>query len=89
MSTDTIWKFRLIDVTNVVDMPASATVLTVAEQGGHITLWARVNPKHRSEPRTFHVVGTGCDVPDTAGAHIGTAFVDRLVFHVFDEAVSR
>lgn len=87
MSTETIWKFRLTDVTNVVNMPACATVLTVGEQDGHITLWARVNPKYTQQPRTFHVVGTGCDVPETAGAHIGTAFIGRFVFHVFAEAV--
>lgn len=85
--TDTVWKFPLLDTVNKVDLPPGAEVLHVAEQHGQITLWARLDPSAARVARTFHVVGTGGDVPDRADTFRGTAVAagGSLVFHVFEE----
>lgn len=84
-----IWKFTLHPLTNLVDMPDHARVLSVAFQGDDLRVWAVVVPSNMPRKRGFFVAGTGWPCDDRAvgavGAFVGTAFTsDGLVFHVFD-----
>lgn len=83
----TIWKFTL-EPNCTLDMPVGAEILTVQEQYGHPQMWALVDPYADTEEREFNSYGTGQDVPDSPGVHVGS-FQSRLngafyVFHVFE-----
>ena len=92
----TIWKFPLaIARTQRINMPEGAMSLHVAVQDTRepaangirhvktLTLWALVEGTAEVEERAFTVVGTGHPVPD--GGYIGSAMMDELVWHVFEE----
>jgi len=85
---ETIWKFDLREVRNRVMIPRGATFLNVAEQHGKIMVWARVDTAQPEEVRDIYLVGTGTEVPEDAGRHIGTALCAHgsLVFHAFERA---
>lgn len=67
-------------------MPRGALVLHVATQHGEPFLWALVDPTAPVETRGFIIYGTGHDVTEDAGKHLGSflIFSDSLVFHVFE-----
>lgn len=69
-----------------ITMPIGAEILSVQAQNGNLCLWAKVDPAAQSEVRTFHVSGTGHDLPNDAGKYVGTAQMlgGALVWHVFD-----
>jgi hypothetical protein len=83
----TIWKFELrITDEQTVEMPALATLLSVAVQGNSLCLWALVNPDLPKCDYTFAIYGTGHPVPGGAanpGLFIGTALMPLLAWHVF------
>lgn len=84
----TIWKFKLeIEDEQTVMMPMQAKVLSVAEQGGDLCLWAMVDPINRVEPRRVRIVGTGHEMFWSEGKFVGTVLTEggRLVWHVFVE----
>lgn len=84
-----IWKFTLtVPMRCPVLMPEDAQILTVGVQGSSIRMWALVDPKAVQNTRYFNVYGTGHPHPGT-GDYIGTAFIDELVFHVFEEKEPR
>lgn len=78
-----IFKYPLELGGNVIDMPKGAEALHVGFQGQDIFIWAKVDPNAKLEPREFIIAGTGHDLPEPLGAHIGTVFVGSFVWHVF------
>jgi hypothetical protein len=82
-----IWKFKLRPYADVM-MPIGAKPLSVHGQSDEICLWAEVNTEANHEARRFVIVGTGHQIPQDAGAFIGSALLDdgRYVFHVFERA---
>ena len=52
-----------------IEMPKAAKILTIQEQGGFPMLWAIVNPKKEKRKYTFHVFGTGFEMPDYDKKH--------------------
>lgn len=81
-----VWKFNLSSGWSV-DMPKGAKILSAAYQGADLCVWAMVDPeKTIKEKRRFAVFGTGheIDYEDQELIFIDTAFVDDLVFHVFE-----
>jgi hypothetical protein len=89
-----IWKFPLAppqagDVSHC-DMPAGAKVLTAREQGASVCVWAEVDPCASLERRSFHIIGTGKEVPENAGPYFGTAMLDEgvYVFHIYGKATT-
>jgi len=80
-----VWKFELHPYAPVT-MPVGAKPLHVGVQADAICLWALVDPNAMLEKRNFVIVGTGHDLPEHAGKHLGTALLSggSLVFHVFD-----
>ena len=88
----TIWKFP-IKTTDLqtVEMPGGAEILSVADQGGQLTLWAIVWPKVQAEHRQIEIIGAGNPVPNDNEMNreiqrefIGTAFQGPFVWHVFE-----
>ncbi|EHJ0757039.1 hypothetical protein J5L86_004162 [Salmonella enterica] len=64
-------------------LPESAQVLTVKGGEDHIYLWAVVPEGKENVKRSFMVVPTGEGVIDNS-IYIGTAYVGKMVFHVFE-----
>lgn len=84
--TRTVWKVRLEAVVQTVDLPATATTLTVATQHGAPCIWLEVDTSQPSERRTFVLVGTG-QIVGAAAVYLGTAhdaFGSGLVMHVYE-----
>lgn len=82
-----IWKYELaVTDEQTVEMPRGAKVLSVANQGGNLCLWAEVDPHERVTVRTFLVVGTGHKITLDADLRefIGTVLICPLVWHVFE-----
>lgn len=85
----TIWKYTLkAEVSNIIDMPLGAEVLSVETQGDDINIYALVDPmetaQQQIEVRTY---GTGHDI-DVDLSHykfLGTAklYNGSLMFHLF------
>jgi hypothetical protein len=83
----TIWKYTLgISDAQILALPKGATILSVAEQYGEVTLWALVDPDKELEHRLFYIFGTGHPVPNTPGTFLGTVQIRDLVWHVFTAA---
>jgi hypothetical protein len=83
----TIWKFPLgyADDVITIAMPEGAAVLHVAMQDGRPHLWARVDPAAPKVLRHFRWAGTGHNLTNDVGEHLGTwtQAGDQLVFHLF------
>lgn len=81
-----------IDVANTFTMllPLGAQILHVDAQNNLPCLWALVDPVNDDpanlERRTFHIVGTGHEVPEGV-AHVGTFLLygGDFVGHLFEE----
>lgn len=88
--SQTVWKYSLPCAgVNRLLLPTGAQVLHVASQNDDLCLWVQVDPERSVVWRTFHVVGTGHDLPsDAVLRFVGTAmlFAGSLVLHVFEEA---
>jgi len=81
----TIWKYE-IQPECEIEMPRGAEILTVQAQNDIPQLWGLVNPAAEKVKRSFHAYGTGHEVPDQPGRHIGTVQLEdgTLVFHIFE-----
>lgn len=87
-----VWKYatplRELDDVLVIDMPAGAVVLSVANQREHLAVYAEVCPGQRTTtPHRFRIAGTGHPIDMEPGQRfIGTVlFADGdLVFHVYE-----
>ena len=83
----TIWKYPIpIADEFTLEMPESATVLTVQIQYREPQLWALVDPKAPKVMRSFCIRGTGHEFNDEEGRYIGTyqQWDGRLVLHLFE-----
>ena len=81
-----IWKFPLeLREEQVVEMPLDSKILSVADQGGQIVIWAEVYTEHRTEQVFFHIFGTGAVIPPSRCQrhYIGTVQLNRLVWHIY------
>jgi hypothetical protein len=89
----TIWKYVLEMPNQLIDMPEGAVIMTAAEQGGNICIWAEVDPdSERMRERLFQTVGTGHDIQDDIGVerkYIGTAMLQggASVLHVYERNI--
>ncbi len=83
-----IWKFP-IEITDrqTVNMPKTATILSVQIQHGAVYMWALVDTEEPTVDRTFIVHGTGHPCICDASEYIGTFQVasGALVFHLFEK----
>ena len=91
-----IWKFPLdlhdcaVDGTLTITVPASADILSVADQPGiGICLWAMVDANAEKKPHRILIMGTGRTMPleyVELVRFVGTVvtFGGKLVWHVFD-----
>lgn len=84
-----IWKYELPrSGPAVIEMPARSEVLSVANQDGHLVLWALVYTAAPTVKRDFYVALTGGDEPldMRSGDFIGSVLLadGRFVVHVFE-----
>lgn len=80
-----VWKFTLaIEDEQHVPMPQDSQLLHVADQYGHLALWALVEPYEPSVKRRILIRGTGHAI--YGHPHVGTVVTagGSLVWHVFD-----
>lgn len=86
---DTIWKFSF-DVADVVTLhvPGGARFLPLvhATSPERLEVWAEVDSKRPSGPRTLRIVGTGHPLAGTAG-YVGSVVATPFVWHVYEAAV--
>ena len=82
-----VWKFQL-DLVQVqtLSLPEGAKVLDACVQREHLCLWMLVDPEATKVARTYHLFGTGYEIPDrTAGHYVATYHLDSgFVFHLFE-----
>lgn len=79
-----IWKFGLPPHPRaIVEMPAGAEVLSVAEQKGIVYVWALVDQTAKRVPRLISCYLTGDDVPEDPGRFLGTVHVIGTDGHPF------
>ena len=67
-------------------------VVHVHEQGGHPTIWveAELDEDHSFKPtvpRTFTAIPTGAPFESGSAWHVGTVFIDWMVWHVYEGEV--
>ncbi|EIR4211967.1 hypothetical protein MWH93_004413 [Salmonella enterica] len=67
----------------VLMLPESAQILTVKGGQDYVYLWAVVPEGKENVKRSFMVIPTGEGVVDNS-IYIGTAYVEKMVFHVFE-----
>ncbi len=85
----TIWKATLDPEPGIVgiDMPFGADILFAREQGEHVAVWFRCDPRRSSAPRKIAMVETGKAAPSQrSGRYIGSALFGggAYVLHVFE-----
>jgi hypothetical protein len=79
----TIWKYPLHTPNGEIQMPKGAQILHVGDQGGQITLWAKVDPHAETGWLRVSILGTGHEIPLDAGEHLGTVQQPPYVWHIF------
>lgn len=88
-----VWKFPLdfmgptgyVNPHVTLEMPAGAQVVALQTQRDTPCLWVLVDPHAERERRTFVVVGSGHEIPDEAGEHVGTwQALNTFVWHLFE-----
>ena len=85
----TIWKFPLkVTSEQIIEAPPPFNVLSVAEQGGILCLWAMVDPQGMKQQWRIIIKGTGHTFPTgevTTEIFVGTVLTSgmELVWHVF------
>lgn len=70
-----VWKYKLIERMQIVNMPKDAEILTVQVQQGVLCLWALVDPDAEEEKRFIEIYETGEDIGYDMGvsrSYIGT-----------------
>ena len=85
-----VFKYPIKLLSNELDMPLGAEVLTVQVQENVITLWAKVDDQAPMERRGFLVLGTGDKFKGDEGAYIGTVQKadGYLIWHVFERSLT-
>jgi hypothetical protein len=53
------------------------------DPSGHLCLWYAVDTDQPASELTVRIVGTGREMPENAGKHIGTVTMQPFVWHVF------
>jgi len=83
----TIWKFSFLIQSSHVQllMPKDAVVVHVECQRDVNCLWALVDANKPNEHRHFRVFGTGGDMGDFTGNHIGSWQSGPYVWHMFED----
>lgn len=94
----TVFKF-VLEHDTAIQLQKGAEILHVASQYGKVCLWALVDPRAETEPRTFMLFHTGESIPDAPAFNfIGTAILkgdptfhrdivaSDHVYHVFEKA---
>ena len=88
MANERVYKYVLPPLADRVTlmMPAGAEPLSVMVQGNKICIWARVNLWRSPVETTFRIAGTGHDLEEDVGNHVGSFQLENgaLVFHVFE-----
>lgn len=80
----TIFKVRLRIVgVQQIKLPQEFTVLSLQMQRGEVMLWAIIDLYCPAIPHTVFCVGTGQQIPEEAGQHIGTVQDGEFVWHFF------
>ncbi len=85
----TVWKATLDPEPGVVgvDMPFGAEILFAREQGEHVAVWFRCDPRRSPAPRKIALVETGKPAPaQRSGRYVGSAMFGggAYVLHVFE-----
>ena len=80
-----VWKFPVSPADHQqIAMPAGSQALMFDVQDGNPTLWAIVNPAEPLVPFGFRLAGTGHQLGDEVGRHIGSCFHGPFVWHLFE-----
>ncbi len=80
----TVYKYVIpLEDFPTIQAPPHLEWLHVAEQGGKLCIWARVDPNRPLVKHKLRVAGTGH--PEVEGFYLGSALMREgaLVFHVF------
>lgn len=80
------YSISIVNQTTALRLAVGTVVRAVGvQEPGNVVLWAEVPVGvHRPvETRTFTIIGTGHDVPET-GTYIGTVFDGPFVWHVYE-----
>lgn len=81
-----IYKYTLEIISDqIVNMPQGAWILSVANQGGKLCLWAMVDTDMDTVPRHIEIIGTGNPVSEEDRWFIGTVVLSQFVWHVFEK----
>lgn len=83
----TIWKYALVrESIHMMRLPVGAVVLHVGlDPQEKLSLWAVLDPNQQeTSMRTFHIIGTGHDVP-AGGGYLGTVRQGPFMWHVFEQ----
>jgi hypothetical protein len=85
----TIWKWPLERGVRHqhVTMPIGTTIISVGLQGMDVCIWGVCDPTAPPEVRAFFVAGTGHELSQGLGRHLGTAIMpddQGHVYHVFE-----
>lgn len=81
------WRQRDVFNTGIAEFaaPQGFRWLHVGQQHGTITVWAEVDDAAPLVVTRLRVVGTGWQIPDDAGEHIGTTQIGGQVWHVYTQ----
>ena len=80
-----VFKYAIEHGRTTIGMPEGSTVVHVAMQDKHVTLWAEVTDGGQPELREFLIVGTGQTIPDRVPfQHVGTVMDGPFVWHVYE-----
>lgn len=91
----TIWKYQIpIKPTVVIEMPKGAKIFphlaAVSQDKNHLVIWAEVDDRQPKEDRTFHIFGTGHEIPEHRQLdYIGTVPLRFLVWHLYERNFQR
>lgn len=81
-----IWKTELTVGSGKTSLPKGAKPISIQAQNGTPFMWSIVDPDMPRVDKSFHIAGTGHELPENIGNFVGTFLVesDTLVFHVFE-----
>lgn len=83
-----VYKYPLALRARSIDLPKGSEILSVANQGERIVLYALVDPEQPIEPRSIEIILTGEEIvtPQFLGRFVGTVLLDAgaFVVHVYE-----
>lgn len=89
MKTIHKYEMKLYNMTQYVELPENAVVLSVGVQRNKPVIWAMVNHGAPMEQRKFWLLETGAMFENTPGRFIGTIQLNDeanpYVLHLFEE----